>query len=314
MRSVCRSCRYRKCLASGMSPDAIHPPHDAIGRRNSRASELASMDDTEGTSASSSSPEFLTDLAHVDVELKHKRAEMVRRHCRVPRQSESASAEDFCSTTEVELKTLVDWTSTLPLFNDLPADDRQVLLKRYAVQHLIFEQGCYTAESAVADGWHFSNGTYIPASMNSSKTPTKQDPSWRQDFLYWQSASKCLEQVAEPLRLLRLSPEERVAVKLLMLFNCGNHENPNPATRFVSNDSRRKIVQFRERVITALSHFYASMRQSGYEERLGNVVLLISGIVTVAPSVMESYQVMRLFQLVKFQEITEQLLFTPHRR
>lgn len=46
---------------------------------------------------------------------------------------------------------------------------------RYAVQHLIFEQGCYTAATSSADGWHFSNGTYIPASKSAPEVSS----------LYW---------------------------------------------------------------------------------------------------------------------------------
>jgi hypothetical protein len=34
---------------------------------------------------------------------------------------------------------------------------------------------------------------------------------------------RCIDEVAEPLRRLELMPEELVTLKIIMLFNYGNH-------------------------------------------------------------------------------------------
>lgn len=34
---------------------------------------------------------------------------------------------------------------------------------------------------------------------------------------------RCIDEVAIPLRRLKLMPEELVALKIIMLYSCGNH-------------------------------------------------------------------------------------------
>lgn len=34
---------------------------------------------------------------------------------------------------------------------------------------------------------------------------------------------RCIDEVARPFRKLKLMPEEVLTLKIIMLFNCGNH-------------------------------------------------------------------------------------------
>ncbi len=174
------------------------------------------------------------------------------------------------------------------------------------------------------------------------------DRKWRQEKLYRNMTDRCIDEVAMPFRRLRLMPEEMVTLKIIMLYSCGNHtqngENDNQqsperlfhdrggsiaedaATSFICDASRRSILEWKSRVIAALFQFYRSVGYHNYEgthssspqsasnlfvfaERFGNVVLSISGVVSAASSMLESYQVMRLFKIVPFDHLAEQLLF-----
>lgn len=67
----------------------------------------------------------------------------------------------------------------------------------------------------------------MPRSVNTlpeeSKCLVTEDRKWRQEKLYKQMTDRCIDEVAMPLRRLQLLPEELVTLKIIMLFNYGNH-------------------------------------------------------------------------------------------
>uniref|UniRef100_A0A914ZTA5 NR LBD domain-containing protein n=2 Tax=Parascaris univalens TaxID=6257 RepID=A0A914ZTA5_PARUN len=164
------------------------------------------------------------------------------------------------------------------------------------------------------DVWLISNGTCMPRNVNELPQETKasitEDRRWRQEKLYKQMTDSCIDEVAKPLRRLRLMPEELVTLKIIMLFRCGNYVNSESSGGSeLCDETRRRIIQCRDKVIAALVAFYQSINYPDYAERFGNVILTISGIVSAASAMIESYQVMRLFKIVVFDHMSEQLLF-----
>jgi hypothetical protein len=122
---------------------------------------------------------------------------------------------------------------------------------------------------------------------------------------------RCIDEVAEPLRRLDLMAEELVTLKIIMLFNYGHHASSDEASMsmYISDTTRATILEWKDRVVAALFSHYKKIGYENYEERFGNVILTISGIVSAASAMLESYQVMRLFKIVPFDKISEQLLF-----
>ena len=142
-----------------------------------------------------------------------------------------------------------------------------------------------------------------------SKRCVAEDRKWRQEKLYTEMTNRCIDEVVYPLRRLRLSPEELCALKIIMLFNCGNHFHTEESLSFISEESRRIIIEIKNKVIAGLFQHYQHIRYENYEERFGNVLLSISGIVSAASALQESYTLMRLFSIVPFDQISEHLLF-----
>lgn len=77
---------------------------------------------------------------------------------------------------------------------------------------------------------------------------------------------KCIDEVAEPLRRLELMPEELVVLKIIMLFNYGNHDSSEDTTMFFITDKTRKIIlEFKDLVVNALFAHYRITKYKNYE-------------------------------------------------
>lgn len=101
---------------------------------------------------------------------------------------------------------------------------------------------------------------------------------WRQEKLYQQMTDKCIDEVAMPLRRLKLMPEELLTLKIIMLFNCGNHSYSGKYffqiskiiflednTLLICDTSRQKLIQSKNQIISALFAFYKSIDYKDFE-------------------------------------------------
>ncbi|KAI6242716.1 hypothetical protein M3Y99_00177500 [Aphelenchoides fujianensis] len=97
---------------------------------------------------------------------------------------------------------------------------------------------------------------------------------------------RCIDEVVLPLRRMKLLHEELLALKILTLFHCGNHTHREETTLMISEQSREKLIA----------------AKGPHHQRA-------SGIFTAASVLLETYTIMRFFDLAAFDQISEQLLF-----
>ncbi|EJW88447.1 hypothetical protein WUBG_00644 [Wuchereria bancrofti] len=317
----------------GMTKDALQPRRDLIGCRRYRRSDNQ-QDFIASTSHNFQLPpidmrlvELISKLTFVDKEIRERKFRLMRaknearRLAQMLKQSNQQvinrfmiMATDIASVTHTELLLMLEWAKTVPCFAKLPFADKLSLLKSFAVHYLILEYGYYTAQLGIEDVWLISNGTCMPRNVDKLPQDMKAtDRKWRQEKLYKQMTDICIDEVAVPLRRLKLMPEELVTLKIIMLFRYGGRNRENEESE-ISKESSARITECRDRVIAALFAFYRFINFPNYAERFGNVILTISGIISAASATIESYQVMRLFKIVAFDHISEQLLLILLRR
>jgi hypothetical protein len=133
----------------------------------------------------------------------------------------------------------------------------------------------------------------------------------------------CVDEIVLPMRNLKLLPEELLILKIILFYNIGNHSHYEETNEcIISPDSREKIASCRDQMIQSLFVFYRSKNYPDYpgnssmlkpnnsfSVRFANIILTASGILSAAKVLLETYQIMRLFDLAAFDQLSEQILF-----
>ncbi|CAD5227112.1 unnamed protein product [Bursaphelenchus xylophilus] len=320
-RGPCAACRLHRCFMAGMSKEALKGKRDIIPVKTKiRRSRQASFDDKQTPSPRTTPEEHqqpvysnnlidpLTELDYRTRENKLLRFDSMTRarklSCDISQSYPPfayftglriVDTVELAALASVEMYAMVEWADGLSFFHNLTVTHRAAALRRFSVFQLVIETGYCTALSSYNDAWMMPNGTCMPRDVaflpEESQKIVNPDRAWRQEKLYHQMTNSCIDDVAMPMRRLHILPQELATLKVICFCqSCQFVCRETVEDENMIECSLAYIEEFKDKVIKDLFAFYQAQRMQNYEERFGNLLLIVSGIVSTATFLRESYQ------------------------
>uniref|UniRef100_A0A914W4M7 Uncharacterized protein n=1 Tax=Plectus sambesii TaxID=2011161 RepID=A0A914W4M7_9BILA len=316
-RAVCRHCRYRKCLTSGMVREGVQKERDGLKKNvikgRDEAEELKEEKADRSTRESCTlyepftprwaSPEqVIGTLTQAESLTNQLRSTVIRQTGTVnydahrfpvlsgtKMEGATADINDVGQGIHSQLLLVVEWAKLLPPFMELPMIDRAALLKQFAGQHVVL--GLAWRSMNRRDGLVLSNGSFLP----------------RDHFeiagMSYKSVGRILDELIAPMNLMQIDEVEFVALKACVFFN--------PVARGVQPESSAKILQARRQTEAALEQYIGLKTPSttGGVSRLTDLLMFVlSPLQATAQSMAEDMLISKVIGLTNLDKLMEELI------
>lgn len=274
-RNACRYCRFQKCLADGMKPEAIQNERDRIGstKRSRKRSLPVHLQPTstsgEGNSDSDDGPSparierrFGEDEATTTA--SRRLVEMIvdiesRLQGNQNMNNILGGEEPENNSRQRSISLMIGWANLLHPLPELPFTDKILLLKH-----------CSPAFSLLHTIQRSLSSTHI---VLPNDTILALTPFHYPEFV--SAVSRILDELLTPLRRINAEKAELSALKALVLLH--------PDVMGLTVTSREKLREARDGILRALFIYLSQMLAFGDASvRLSNLLLIIPSLYSVA--------------------------------
>ncbi|KHN77779.1 Nuclear hormone receptor family member nhr-35 [Toxocara canis] len=204
-----------------------------------------------------------------------------------------ATVNDIFLSIHSQLLLAIEWAKTLPPFAALTTDDQTALLKSFACQHVVL---CVSYRSKnSSDSLKLINDSCIPRFRESENNHFPEN-------FYLRDCERVMDQLAAPMRFLRMDDVEFVAMKACILFN--------PVAKGLTNGSVMHVLSTRRQIFAALEH-YVNTKIPSDANRLGDLTFFIlSPLQTLANMISEDILVSKLSGVAHLDQLMEELILS----
>ncbi|KAL3073705.1 hypothetical protein niasHT_033778 [Heterodera trifolii] len=282
-RNACRSCRFRKCIANGMRPDAIQNERDRIGRNN---------DELIGDSISENNHNSKSPLNVVQHQKHYSFVGQIGTNSKLILEQllEIESGVQFepvlHSSTAIRNRTfqyLNRWSNSLHGFSELEFNDKLILLQHCAAPFALLHSVQRSVNVMGMKSEQFSgppsqqpflvlpNDTFFTLPQNGGVSTTADDDDDGVHVLI----AKIRDELINPLRRMNAQNIDFVCLKAILLLQADVAE--------MSEQAKNWILQNRDGLLRAI--LVASNSTTEASVCLARMLLLLPALFTIGQAI-----------------------------
>jgi len=194
--------------------------------------------------------------------------------------------EELNEISRTTLLLIVEWAKNIHPFPLLGMDDKIILLKNYAPQHLILMPSFRSPDSTKVC---LFNNTYMGR---------EEGAMGLNSFAAFKTSNitpRVLDEIVWPMRQLQMTEEEFVCLKALAFLH--------PEAKGLTHDSQLKIRNARNQVLKALYRYVSQQYPNEAPTRYGNILLLAPALKALTQLLIENMTLTKFFGLVEVDSL-----------
>uniref|UniRef100_A0A0K0DW41 Nuclear receptor domain-containing protein n=2 Tax=Strongyloides stercoralis TaxID=6248 RepID=A0A0K0DW41_STRER len=201
------------------------------------------------------------------------------------------TTEELNEISRTTLLVMVDWAKNVSPFPELPMEDKIILLKNYAPQHLILMPAFRNPDSTRV------------CLFNNPSISEEENGMQLNSFAAFKTTNitpRVLDEIVWPMRQLRMKEEEFVCLKALAFLH--------PEAKGLKHENQKKVREARNSVLKALFAFISSQNSTEAPTRYGNILLLAPALKALTQLLIENMTLTKFFGLAEVDSLLSEFI------